>query len=673
MTALSGTESAPARPIDLRTINTLRFLAADAVQEADSGHPGMPMGAAPMAYALWKRHLKHNPADAHWFDRDRFVLSAGHGSMLLYGLLHLTGYDMPMEELKRFRQWGSITPGHPEYGLAEGIETTTGPLGQGFANAVGMAIAEKYLAAQFNEPGFEVIDHHTYGICSDGDLMEGISHEAASLAGHLGLGKLVFLYDDNHISIDGSTELAFSEDVQARFEAYGWHVDRVEDGNDVDAIDDALSAARSETARPSLIAVRTRIGYGSPNKEGSASSHGAPLGEEELVLTKRNLGWPEHEKFFVPDGVYEHMRDAAVDDGRAAQAAWNDLMAAYAEAHPEKAQRLKQWREGTPSEGWEDDLPTFEAGEKIATRAVGGKVLNALAPKVPYLLGGSADLTPSNKTDIKGRPDFQKDVPDGGYIRFGVREHAMASACNGLALHGGLRPYCGTFLIFSDYMRPAVRLSALMEQPVVYVFTHDSIGLGEDGPTHQPVEQLMSLRAIPGLTTIRPADAAETVEAWKLAVEHAERPIALALTRQGVPTLDGSGAGLRRGAYVIRDCEATPEIILIGTGSEVQLVVDATEQLQKEGVAARAVSMPSWELFDAQPTAYRQEVLPDGVRCRLAVEAGVSKGWERYVGLDGATIGLSRFGASAPVDVVMEELGFSTDHVLSEARRLLAG
>lgn len=595
--------------------------------------------------------------------------------MLLYSLLHLTGYNMPMEELKNFRQWESKTPGHPENFLAEGVETTTGPLGQGFGNAVGMAIAEKYLAAQFNEPGFDIVDHYTYGICSDGDLMEGISHEAASLAGHLGLGKLIFLYDDNEISIDGSTDLAFTEDVAHRFEAYKWHIERVEDGNDLETIEAALRRAHQETDRPSLILVRTQIGFGSPNKQGTASAHGEPLGEDEVVLAKRNLGWPEDASFHVPDEVYEHMRESAVEKGREAQKNWQRLFEMYKSEHPEKAARYTASIEGRPEDGWVEDLPVFEPGEKLATRAAGGKVLNAIAEKVPFLVGGSADLTPSNKTDISGRDDFQKSSPSGGYVRFGVREHAMAAACNGIALHEGLRPYCGTFLIFSDYMRPAVRLSALMKVPVVYVFTHDSIGLGEDGPTHQPIEHLMSLRAIPHLTLIRPADATETAQAWHFIVENADRPIALALTRQKVPTLDRShlseDAGVHRGAYVIEECEGEPEIILMGTGSEVQHVVSAARTLRGEGVEARAVSMPSWDLFDAQSDAYRESVLPSRVTRRVAVEAGVSIGWERYVGLQGDVIGMTRFGASAPGGENMEKFGFTAANVLARAKRLL--
>ncbi|MEX0747708.1 MAG: transketolase, partial [Rhodothermales bacterium] len=652
------------------------FLAVDAVQNADSGHPGMPMGAASMAYVLWTRYLKHNPANPRWFDRDRFVLSAGHGSMLLYGLLHLTGYrQMTMEQLKNFRQWGSITPGHPENFLAEGIETTTGPLGQGFGNAVGMALAEKYLSAQFNRPGFPIVDHYTYGICSDGDLMEGVSHEVASLAGHLGLGKLIFLYDDNEISIDGSTDLSFTEDVPRRFEAYNWHVERVEDGNDVDALDQAIRRARAETDRPSLIAVRTHIGFGSPTKQDTAAAHGEPLGEDEVRAAKRNLGWPEEPTFLIPDEVYEHMRDAALKTGGDLERTWRHLFDRYRAEFPDLAARFEDWLAGKPAEGWMSDVPTFKAGEKMATRASGGKVLNALAPKVEFLIGGSADLTPSNKTDIKGRGDFQKASPDGAYLRFGVREHGMGSLCNGIALHGGLRPYCGTFLIFSDYMRPAIRLSALMKVPVIYVFTHDSIGLGEDGPTHQPIEHLMSLRAIPNLTLIRPADANETAEAWKLVVEKTDGPIALALTRQGVPTFDRSAmapaSGLRRGAYVMSDGDGEPQIILIATGSEVQHVVAAVEMLREEGIRARAVSMPSWELFDAQPDEYREEVLPSAVRMRIAVEAGIVVGWERYVGLEGDVIGMHRYGASAPGEEVMERFGITAEDVVVRAKAML--
>ena len=658
------------------SINTIRLLAADGVQKAKSGHPGMPMGTAPMAYVLWSRYLKHNPRDPRWPDRDRFILSAGHGSMLLYSLLHLTGYeDMTMEQLKSFRQWGSKTPGHPENFLAEGIETTTGPLGQGFANGVGMAIAERFLAARFNRPGFEVVNHYTYGICSDGDLMEGVSHEAASLAGHLGLGKLIFLYDDNKISIDGSTELSFTEDVGKRFEAYNWHVLRVEDGNDLEAIDAALAAAREETDRPTIIMVRTVIGFGAPHKQGTSEAHGEPLGDEELKAAKRHFGWDENRTFYVPDEVYEHMQRFSIEAGERVQSAWQELMDGYRAAHPDLAAEYEAWLERRLPEGWEDAVPVFPAGDKMATRAASGKVLGALAPKVGFLIGGSADLTPSNKTDVKGRSDFQKDNPTGAYFRFGVREHGMGSACNGIALHGGLVPYCGTFLIFSDYMRPSVRLASLMRLPVIFVFTHDSIGLGEDGPTHQPIEQLMSLRAIPHLTVLRPADANETAEAWKAALTNADGPVALALTRQNLETLDrtkfGSAEGVQRGAYVLSDDEGTPDLILMATGSEVELILGAAEKLRAEGAKVRVVSMPSLELFERQPRAYRDEVLPPAVTKRVAVEAGVTLGWHRYTGTAGRVIGLDRFGASAPYQIVYEKLGLSVDNIAAQARELL--
>jgi len=665
-----------ASPADLalRSINTIRFLAVDAVQQADSGHPGLPMGAAPMAYVLWTRFLKHNPNDPGWFDRDRFVLSAGHGSMLLYALLHLTGYDLPLEELQRFRQWGSKTPGHPENFLTPGVETTTGPLGQGFANGVGMAIAERFLAAQFNRPGFSVVDHYTYAIVSDGDLMEGISHEAASLAGHLGLGKLIYLYDDNEISIDGSTDLAFTEDVEKRFDAYGWHVQHIDDGNDTAGVAAALERARAETERPSLIAVRTVIGYGSPNKAGTANVHGSPLGEAEVVLAKRNLGWPEAPPFYVPEDVRDHMH-ASRAAGTGRQADWDALMARYAEAHPGLARRFHAWRDGTLPDGWEAALPTFAAGEKRATRAASGKVLDALVPVLGNLVGGSADLTPSNNTRTGSQADFQRANPGGGYFRFGVREHGMAAICNGIVLHGGLRPYCGTFLVFSDYMRPSVRLSALTHAPVVYVFTHDSIGLGEDGPTHQAVEHYMALRAIPNLAFIRPADANETAAAWAAALRRTTGPTALALTRQGITTLDRTtlapADGLHRGAYILSDSEGPPALILLASGSEVALVVQAAGVLRGEGVRVRVVSMPCWSLFEEQADAYRVDVLPPSVTKRLAVEAGVTLGWERYVGLEGRILGLDRFGASAPGSVVFEKLGFTVENVLRHARILL--
>ncbi len=655
-------------------INTIRFLAVDAVQKANSGHPGLPMGAAPMAYMLWQHFLQHNPRNPAWANRDRFVLSAGHGSMLIYALLHLTGYDLSMDELKRFRQVGSKTPGHPESFMTPGVETTTGPLGQGAATAVGMAIAERMLAARFNRPGYEVVDHTTYTIVSDGDLMEGVSAEAASLAGHLGLGKLIFLYDDNDISIDGSTDITFTEDVGRRFEAYGWQVIHVDDGNDLAALAGAIQEAREATDRPSILVIRTVIGYGSPNKQGTSGIHGSPLGEEEVALTKRNLGWPEDETFRVPDDVRAHF-GAAVEAGREREARWNALVDRYRAAYPDLAATFDQWMAGELPEGWDANLPTFGPDEKMASRASSGKVINALAPVVKNLVGGSADLTPSNNTGMKEEGDFQKDTPEGRYLRFGVREHAMAAICNGISLHGGLRPYCGTFLIFSDYMRPALRLSALMQQPVIYVFTHDSIGQGEDGPTHQPVEHYMALRAIPNLTFIRPADANEVVEAWRVAMTSTDRPTVLAFSRQGLPTLDRTvyapASGLQKGAYVLSDSEGTPELILIATGSEVHVALGAAEKLRAEGRRVRVVSMPSWELFEQQTAAYREEVLPRTVTRRLSVESGVTQGWERYVGWDGRAFGLDRFGESGPGGELFKHFGFTPDNIAAEARKLL--
>ncbi|MEF8817752.1 MAG: transketolase [Salinibacter sp.] len=666
--------------IETQTINAIRFLSADAVQRAQSGHPGTPMGLAPVAYVLWTRHLRHNPSDPGWPGRDRFVLSAGHASMLLYSLLHLTGYDLSMEEIKNFRQWGSQTPGHPEAHLTDGVETTTGPLGQGFANGVGMAVAERLLADEFNEEGFPLFDHYTYAICSDGDLMEGISQEAASLAGHLGLGKLIYFFDDNQITIDGSTDLAFTEDVAGRFEAYGWHVAHVEDANDLSAVDAAIEEAKAAPEKPSLIRVQSHIGYGSPNKQDTAAAHGAPLGEEEVRLAKEALGWPTEETFYVPDAVYDHMR-AAKAEGQKAQREWEGLRADYEEAHPEQAARLERWMDRGLPEGWEETLPTFEptaeTGEEMATRKASGLTLEELAPAVGYLIGGSADLTGSNKTDVEGRADFQKDRPGGRYLRFGVREHAMAGVSNGMALHGGIQPYAGTFLIFSDYLRPSLRLSALMEQPVVYVFTHDSIGLGEDGPTHQPVEHLMALRAIPGLALLRPADANEAAQAWGAAVQRTDGPTALVLTRQTLPTFDRTGLaaaeGLHRGAYILRETNGQPDAVLMGTGSEVQHALRAAEALESEGIEAQVVSMPSWALFEAQSEAYRHTVLPPSVEARVSIEAGVTQGWERYVGTSGTAIGVDRFGASAPGERVMEEYGLTAERVAAAARTLVEG
>ncbi len=662
--------------LDDLCVNTIRVLSAECVERANSGHPGMPMGAAPMAYVLWTKFLKHNPRHPDWFNRDRFVLSAGHGSMLLYSLLHLTGYDLPLSELFNFRQWESKTPGHPEYGLTPGVETTTGPLGQGFANGVGMAIAERYLAAAFNRPGYEIIDHFTYAIVSDGDLMEGISHEAASLAGHLGLGKLIYLYDDNHISIEGSTDLAFTETRTLRFEAYGWHVQQVEDGNDLDAIEKAIVSAQKETRKPSFIAVRTHIGYGSPNKQDKASAHGEPLGKEELKLTKQKLGWPLEPEFHVPDEALKVFR-AALEQGKAEETRWTYLFDRYRKAFPDQAKTMDQWMKRELPEGWEADLPAFPADPKgAATRAASGNVLNALAKRIKNLVGGSADLAPSNQTLIKGEGDFQAEQFGGRNFRFGVREHGMGAILNGMALHGGLLPYGGTFLIFSDYMRPAIRLAALMQLQVIYVFTHDSIGLGEDGPTHQPVEQLAALRAIPNLTVLRPCDASETAEAWRFALNHRNGPVALVLTRQGVPVLDRSvfapAAGLQQGAYVLADLlKGNPDLLLIASGSEVHIAIEAAKTLGQKGIPCRIVSMPSRELFDKQPESYRQHVIAPEIKARIAIEAGRTQGWWRYVGEKGDVVGIEHFGASAPYKVLYEKFGITADRVVEKALKLL--
>ena len=662
--------------LDELCVNTIRMLSAECVEKAGSGHPGMPMGAAPMAYVLWTKFLKHNPADPLWPDRDRFVLSAGHGSMLLYSLLHLTGYDLTLSELKNFRQWESKTPGHPEHGHTPGVETTTGPLGQGFANGVGMAIAELILAARFNRPGHEIVNHFTYAIVSDGDLMEGISHEAASLAGHLGLGKMICLYDDNHVSIEGSTDLSYSENRAARFAAYGWHVQQVADGNSLMAIESALSSARREITRPSLIAVRTVIGYGSPNKEGTASAHGEPLGPEELKLSKEKLGWPLEPAFFIPEEALTNFRQA-VDRGREREAQWSDLLRSYEKAHPDPAKEWRAWMQGELPRGWQSDIPVFAPDAKgEATRNASGKVLNAIAGRVKNLVGGSADLAPSNKTLVKDGGDFQAEHYDKRNLRFGVREHGMGGILNGMALHGGLIPYGGTFLIFSDYMRPALRLASLMRLKVIYVFTHDSIGLGEDGPTHQPVEHLAALRAIPNLTVLRPCDASETAVAWRFALEHKNGPVALALTRQNVPVLDRSrftpAEGLYKGAYILSEpAGGNPNVILIGTGSEVHLAIKAAKSLEEKGLCPRVVSMPSWELFDIQPEEYRSQVLPAHIHARVSVEAGAAQGWHRYVGHGGEVISLDRFGASAPYKVLYERFGLTAERVVETALRLL--
>jgi transketolase len=663
---------------DTLSINTLRFLAVDAVQQANSGHPGMPMGAAPMAHTLWSRFLKFDPADPSWADRDRFVLSAGHGSMLLYGLLHLAGYGVSLEDLKRFRQWGAHTAGHPESFLLPGVETTTGPLGQGLSVAVGMAIAERHLAARFNRPGFELVDHRTWVLAGDGDLMEGVSSEAASLAGHLGLGRLVVLYDDNHITIEGGTELAFSEDVTARFAAYGWQTLALEDGEDVAALTAALEQARADETRPTLIRVRTHIGFGSPAKQDTSDAHGAPLGADEVLATKRNLGWPETPAFQIPDGAGGPLREAAAR-GAATHASWQALQDGYRTTHPDLAAEWERRMAGARPADWTDALPVFPADPKgTATRGAGGKVLNALAAKLPELMGGSADLAPSTKTLLTGEAAFSAADRSGRNLHFGVREHAMAAVMNGLANHGGFLPYGSTFFVFSDYLRPSLRLAALSGLQVIHVFTHDSFFVGEDGPTHQPVEHLPSLRAMPNLAVIRPADANETAEAWRAAVERRDGPTALLLTRQNVPTLDreslAPASGLQRGGYVLREGSRGPaalDLLLVASGSEVHLALDAAEALEAGGTAVRVVSLPCWELFEAQDAAYRDQVLPPAVTRRVAVEAAHPFGWERYVGRGGAIVGLPHYGASAPAETLAEKFGFTVDHVVEMARQLL--
>jgi len=661
--------------MDRLCIDALRVLAMDAVQQANSGHPGTPMALAPLGYVTWTRHLKHNPANPDWLDRDRFVLSVGHASMLIYGLLHLTGYEVTLEDIKAFRQWDSLTPGHPEVGHTPGVETTTGPLGQGVANSVGMAMAERWLANRFNRPGHEIVDHHTIVFCSDGDLMEGISHEAAEMAGHQRLGKLVWIFDDNRITIEGSTDLATSVDMGKRFEAYGWHVLHVEDGNDVEAMDAALTAAKANRDQPTLVVLRTTIAWGSPNKAGTADSHGAPLGADEIRLTKEAYGYPSVEPFHVPAEALAQWRRTR-DRGAAAEAEWQTRFEAYRAAFPHEAAEYLRVMSGELPAGWEASLPDLADVAKDATRNSSGKVLNAAAKVIPELMGGSADLGGSNKTDINGGGDHLASNPGGRVIHFGIREHAMGAVMNGMALHGGVRPFGGTFLIFSDYMRPAVRLAALMGLPTLYVWTHDSIGLGEDGPTHQPIEQLMTLRMIPGLMDLRPCDPAETAVAWKVALERTAGPAFLALTRQGVPNVprDAGNAteGLRRGAYVLAEAEGgTPAVVLLASGSEVHVALAARDILQGEGIATRVVSFPSWHLFQRQDAAYRAEVLgPEGA-VRVSVEAGVTMGWERWTGSRGASVGIDRFGASAPAEVLFEKLGVTPEATAAAARSLI--
>ena len=657
------------------SINTIRFLAADAVEKANSGHPGTPMGLAPLAYVLWERFLKHNPKNPEWPDRDRFILSAGHASMLLYSLLFLTGYDVTLEDIKQFRQWGSRTPGHPEYGKTPGVETTTGPLGQGFANGVGMAMAERFLAAYFNRKGHTIFDHYIYCITSDGDMMEGVTSEAASIAGNLELGKLIYFYDNNHITIEGKTSLTFSgENVRKRFEAYGWQVLVEDDGNNIEAIAKLIVQAQEEKTKPSLIIVHTHIGYGSP-KQDTAAAHGAPLGAEDLKLTKQNLNWPLEPSFYVPDEVLNHLREA-VEKGEKADKEWIKRFDAYAKEYPDLAIEWQKFKRGELIDGWDKDLPVFDSKKgPIATRSASGEVLNAVALKIPNLFGGSADLAPSTDTYLRGLGDFLKDDHMGRNLHFGIREHAMGSILNGMFLHGGIIPFGATFLIFSDYMRPPIRLAALMNIPVIFIFTHDSIALGEDGPTHQPIEQLVTLRAIPNMTVIRPADANETREAWCYALTNSRGPVILVLTRQKLPIIDqkkyASANNLTKGAYILSPSKTEAQVILIATGSEVSLALAAQEKLAEKNISSSVVSMPSVELFDAQPKEYRDKILPPSIKARLAVEAGSPKGWREYVGDEGDIIGINHFGASAPGPVVMEKYGFTVENVVKHALALI--
>jgi transketolase len=690
MSAAIKTTFSPTQ-LDQLSINTIRFLSVDAVQKANSGHPGLPLGAAAMAYVLWTRFLRHNPINPQWSNRDRFVLSAGHGSALLYSLLHLTGYDLPLDQIKQFRQWGSHTPGHPERGLTPGVETTTGPLGQGFGNGVGIAIAEAHLAARYNRPGFEIVDHFTYALVSDGDLMEGVSSEAASLAGQLELGKLIYLFDDNHVTLSAGTNISCHEDHAQRFESCGWHTQSVEDGNNVEAIDLAVRAARNEARRPSLILVHTHLGFGSPDKQDTFEAHGSPLGVEEVKLTKGNLVWPVEPLFDIPPEALTHFREA-LPRGRQAESEWHDRFARYATIHPDLAREFQERMRGELPAGWDADIPVFPADAKgMKTRVASGKVMNAIAPKLPSLMGGSADLDPSTHTALEGAGDFESSdrasgdtqgSSGGGWsyagcnLHFGIREHGMGAILNGMAVYGGIIPFGATFLIFSDYMRPPIRLAAIMRQRVIYVFTHDSIALGEDGTTHQPVEQIANLRAVPRLVVIRPCDANETAYAWRVAIQSQDAPVALILTRQDVPTLDrsryASAEGLIRGAYILADAaNGKPEIILIATGSEVSLIVEVQRQLELRNVQTRLVSMPSWELFDAQGEEYRRSVFPSSIRTRLAVEAGATQGWHRYVGDLGDVIGLDDFGASAPGPVLMREYGFTVENICKRALALL--
>jgi transketolase len=661
--------------IEVLSINTIRFLAIDGIQKANSGHPGMPMGCAPITYKLYKNYLNHNPKNPKWLNRDRFILSAGHGSMLLYSILHLSGYDISLDDIKNFRQWQSITPGHPEFGLTAGVETTTGPLGQGFANALGMAVAQEYLSEMFNLGDMKILDHHIYGICSDGDLMEGVSHEAASIAGHLKLGKVIFFYDDNNISIEGSTSLTFSEDIQKRFEAYNWQILHINDVNDLDQIDKAIEDAKSETCKPTLIITKTHIGYGSPNKQDTAAAHGSPLGEEEVRLTKKNLNWTEEELFFIPDEVKEHFSDVKTK-GETAEDDWNNLFDEYKNKYPAEAEQFLKIMNNDFGDEWKSKLPSFtDVSEKIATRSASGNVINSIEKVLSTLIGGSADLAPSTNTLMKDETDFSATNRTGRNFHFGIREHGMASLLNGMAMYGGIIPYGATFLVFSDYLRPAIRLAAISGIKVIYVFTHDSIGLGEDGPTHQPIEHFAAIRAIPKVIVIRPADANETVEAWKAALEHKGSPVALMLTRQKIPVLDRSvlspAENLSNGAYVIKDCDDEPQVILMATGSEVSITLEAAVMLNGLGIKTRVVSFPSWELFEMQSEAYKEYVLPSKVKARVSVEAGVAQGWDKYVGDYGESISIDKYGASAPYNILFENYGFSVENIVKTSERLL--
>lgn len=661
--------------IEQLSINTIRTLAIDGVQKAGSGHPGMPLGMAPIAYALYYKSMKHNPSNPNWLNRDRFILSAGHGSMLLYSILHLSGYKVSLEDLKNFRQWNSKTPGHPELGHTVGVETTTGPLGQGFATAIGMAIARDYLAALFNKDDIKIIDHGIWGICSDGDLMEGISHEAASLAGHLKLCKLVFFYDDNKITIDGTTDISYSDDVAKRFESYGWQVLTILDVNDSSQVDRTIKMSQSNCDKPTLIITKTHIGYGSPNKQDKSSSHGAPLGEEEVKLTKRNLGMPEDKTFYVPDEVYSHFKGIA-ECGQEAEDIWQKMLELYKTKYPKDFSFFESVLKGEFDNNWLNHLPKFEDyNEKIATRVASGKVLNAAAIDIPTLIGGSADLNESNMTHIKSSTSFSAEDRKGRNVHFGIREHAMGALLNGMSIYGGVVPFGATFLIFSDYMRPAIRLAALMKQKVIYVFTHDSIGLGEDGPTHQPIEQITSLRAIPNLTVIRPADANETVEAWKFAINHKDGPVALILTRQKLQVIDPNkyapASGLQKGAYIIKDCKQTPDLLMIATGSEVSLSLNAAEKLEAEGKNVRVISFPSWEIFEKQDENYKKQIFPSEIKARLSVEMAVAMGWKKYVGDNGECLSIDTFGASAPDGILYEKYGFIVDNVVNTAKKVI--